>query len=104
LAMSWGHVYKVAKTHLNVLDGIKKGGAYAWGFVEYRLGELLQKNGAETVSSISDLDYYSQTDEYKRKVMTHLHNLGWSYETMYGKVPTYLLDTRIYREIAGKPP
>lgn len=100
LAMSYGHVFKVAKTHLNVLDGIKKGGTYAWGFIEYRLAELLQKNGAEIVSGISDLDYYSQTDEYKRKVMMFLHGLGWSYETMLGKVPSYLLDTRIYREIA----
>lgn len=99
LAMSYGHVYKVARAHLRLLDGLKKGGAYAWGFVEYRLTELFQKNGAEVVSGISDLDYYSQTDEYKRKVMAHLHGLGWSYETMYAKIPTYLLDKKMYREI-----
>jgi len=76
LVMSSGHIYKVSRDHLGLLDDLPKQDCAQE--IEVPLMILFQRHKAHEISAISDMDYYSLTDEYKLKVMYHLLNAGWT--------------------------
>lgn len=99
LVMSSGHIYKVRRDHLRLLDDLPK---QAGGFqeIEVPLAILFRANNAEEVSAVSDLDYYSLTDEYKLKVLYHLLMAGWTWDEIKNLQLSITLDW--LRQVAGE--
>jgi len=78
LAMHTPHIFKISKSHLHLLEELPKYGGGTGVFLP--LVYLFKAYNSTMVSCVADVDYYNQTDEYRKERCLALRSQGLSFE------------------------